>query len=109
MPMSCRAVGVCPSTTSPTTVAVAGSSDTISEYVARVSRAIASWSHTYGMTEEVTPTPIPAPSAIGSVRCGPACQPPSAVTAGTASSIAAASPSMPPSPDCRDTRCASTM
>jgi hypothetical protein len=34
----------------PITVAVAGSSNTISEYVARLRRVIASWSHTYGIT-----------------------------------------------------------
>lgn len=90
-------------------MAVAGSSETISEYVARGSRAIASWSHTYGMTEDVIPTPMPAPSATGSSRWGTACQPPRAQTAGTASSIETASPSTPPTFDWRDTRCASTM
>ena len=34
------------STSAPMTVAVAGSSDTISAYVDRASRAMASWSHT---------------------------------------------------------------
>ena len=41
-------VGICARTTTPITAAVAGSNATISEYVARGQRAIASWSNTYG-------------------------------------------------------------
>jgi hypothetical protein len=88
---------------------VAGSSETISEYVARLSRVIASWSHTYGITDDVMPTPIPAPIATGSSRCGTTAQPPITVLTGAAISIAPASPSMPLNRDARDTRCASTM
>ena len=55
--------GTCASTTTPITVAVAGSSETSSAYVARGSRAIASWSQTYGITEEATPTPMPGRDA----------------------------------------------
>ena len=77
--------------------------------MARGSRAIASWSHTYGITDEVTPTPMPAAIATGSSTCGRTAQPPIAVLTGAATSIAAPSPSMPASPGTRDTRCASTM
>ena len=35
-------------------------------------RAIASWSQTYGITDEAMPTPIPAASATGSVNAGTA-------------------------------------
>ena len=59
---------------------------------------IASWSHTYGITDEVTPTPIPAAIATGSSTCGTTAQPPIAVLTGAAISIAAPSPSMPPTP-----------
>ena len=41
-------------------VAVAGKSDSISENVARDKRAIANWSQTYGITDELTPTPTAA-------------------------------------------------
>lgn len=59
----------------PTTVAVAGSSETMSAYVARRIRAIASWSQTYGITDEVMPTPMPAATATGSTSAGTALQP----------------------------------
>jgi hypothetical protein len=36
--------------------------------VARGSRAIASWSQTYGITDDDTPTPIPAASVTGSAN-----------------------------------------
>ena len=64
----------------PITVAVAGSKETMSEYVARLSRAIASWSKTYGMTDDVTPTATPAASATGSTSAGAALQPAIGVT-----------------------------
>ena len=57
--------GICPSTTTPTTTAVAGNRATISEYVDRGSRAIASWSVTYGITDDEIPTPTPASSTSG--------------------------------------------
>ena len=79
----------------PIAVAVAGSSETSSAYVARSSRAIASWSQTYGITEDAIPTPTPAASATGSVRAGSASQPPIGVTTTRAISIDAARPSMP--------------
>ena len=52
------------------TVAVAGSSASISANVARGSRAIASWSVTYGMTDEHTPTPMPQASQAGWPNAG---------------------------------------
>ena len=67
------------------------------EYVARLSRAIASWSKTYGTTEDATPTPMPAPMATGSKRAGAALEPPIGVIATTATSIAVARPSIRPS------------
>ena len=42
------------------TMAVAGRIDNSRAKVERVSRAMASWSVTYGMTDEQMPTPIPA-------------------------------------------------
>jgi hypothetical protein len=77
--------------------------------VARARRRIASWSLTYGITDEEIPTPAPAASATGSVRAGSAAQPASGVTTRSAISIDAASPSMPPSTPSREIRCASTM
>ena len=71
-PSSSDRDGICARTTTPITVAVAGSSETISEYVARLSRAIASWSKTYGTTDDATPTPSPAASATGSTNAGAA-------------------------------------
>jgi hypothetical protein len=70
---------------------------------------MASWSHTYGITDEVTPTPMPAPTATGSSRCGATAALPSGVIATAAISIAAPNPSMPVNPRARETRCASTM
>jgi hypothetical protein len=90
-------------------VAVAGSSETSSAYAARLSRAIASWSVTYGITDDEIPTPIPASSPTGSSAAGAACHPPSGVTTTSATSIAAASPSIPPTAGWRATRWASTM
>src|SRR5436190_2144358 len=58
--------------------------------VARGSRSSASWSKTYGITDELTPTPMPAAIAIASTRV-----PPTGVTSTAASSIAAARPSIP--------------
>ncbi len=55
------------------------------------------------------PTPIPAPIATGSSKCGTTAQPPIRVLSGAAISIAAPSPSTPEIPGARDTRCASTM
>jgi hypothetical protein len=52
-------------TITPTTVALAGSNDMSSAKAARGSLAIASWSVTYGITDEQMPTPQPAPSRSG--------------------------------------------
>src|SRR6266496_3282999 len=49
--------------TAPVSVANTGSSASIRANVARGSLAIASWSVTYGMTDEHTPTPRPASSS----------------------------------------------
>ena len=57
--------------------------------------AIASWSQTYGMTEEAMPTPTPAAIATGSSSAGIASQPANGVTTTSAAIIDAASPSSP--------------
>ena len=93
----------------PITVAVAGRSETSSAYVERGSRAIASWSHTYGITEDAIPTPIPAASATGSTNAGAASQPPIGVTTTSATSIAAPSASIPLTSLLCAARCPSTM
>jgi hypothetical protein len=97
------------STAMPTTVAVAGRSETNSAYVERAMRASASWSQTYGITDELMATPRPAPSATGSASAEAALQPPIGVTTTAATSIALASPSMPPACSRRATRWARTM
>ena len=58
----------------------------------RLRRAMASWSQTYGTTDDETPTPTAAASATGSTNAGTACPMPigSAMTAAT--SIASAKP-----------------
>jgi hypothetical protein len=61
-PSRSRPVGTWASTSRPTAVAVAGSSASISANVARGSLAIASWSVTYGTTDEHRPTPTPQAS-----------------------------------------------
>ena len=81
----------------------------MSAYVERASRRIASWSLTYGITDEEIPTPTPAAIATGSVSAGTAAQPAIGVTTTVATSIEAARPSIPPSASSRATRCASTM
>jgi hypothetical protein len=70
---------------------------------------MASWSLTYGITDEEMPTPAPARSATGSVSAGRAAQPAMGVTTTRAISIEAARPSTPLSASSRDTRWASTM
>jgi hypothetical protein len=77
--------------------------------VLRASRRIASWSVTYGITEDEMPTPTPASSATGSVSAGAAAQPASGVTTTSAISIDAARPSMPLIVSSCATRWASTM
>ncbi|GFJ93579.1 hypothetical protein Prum_072210 [Phytohabitans rumicis] len=52
------------------TVAEAGKMLSINAKVARRSRAMASWSVTYGMTEEQTPTATPASSQPGWSKAG---------------------------------------
>src|SRR5215213_10966082 len=75
-PSASSALGSWARTTTPITAATAGSSATISAYVERAIRAIASWSVTYGITDEDTPTPMPAAIATGSVNAGTAAQAP---------------------------------
>ncbi len=65
MPSRSRPVGTWASTSRPIAVAVAGSSASISANVARGSLAIASWSVTYGITDEQRPTPTPQASQSG--------------------------------------------
>jgi len=91
---SCR-VGTCPSTISPIPVAVAGRIASISAKVDRGSRAIASWSVTYGVTEEHTPTPMPHSSQLGCTNVGAAPATPNGVATTAAMSIAAPSWSIP--------------
>jgi len=67
---------------------------------------MAIWSATYGITDEETPTPMPARIATGSPNAGSAAHPAIGVTKTSATSIAAASPSIDDSPE---TRWASTM
>src|SRR4029450_11451060 len=62
----------------PITVAVAGRSETISEYVARLRRAMASWSNTHGITEEATANQTPAarrPRTRGTAHAHPGREP----------------------------------
>ena len=65
MPARSAVVGTWRSTIAPMIVANVGSSASISAYLPRGSRAMASWSVTYGMTDEHTPTPAPAASSTG--------------------------------------------
>jgi hypothetical protein len=92
--MSCG-VGSWRSTTAPMIAANTGSSASMSANVARGSRAMASWSVTYGMTEEHTPTPAPAASSTGWPNAGSAPARPAGVAATAAISIAMPSWSMP--------------
>jgi hypothetical protein len=62
----------------------------------------------YGITDEVTPTPIPAARSSGAVRAGPAAGA-SGITATAATSIAPARPSMPAMAGLCATRWAATM
>jgi hypothetical protein len=55
---------------------------------------MASWSQMYGMTDDVTPMPIPAPRSAGSLSAGPAAGA-SGMIATAAASIAPARPSRP--------------
>jgi hypothetical protein len=109
MPATSSHVGSCVRTITPITVAVAGRRATYRAYVPRGSRAIASWSNTYGITDEETPTAIPAASATGSVSARAASVTPIGVSNTHAMSIAAARPSTPPAVGRRERRCARTM
>ncbi len=62
---------------------------------------MASWSKTYGTTDETIPTPMPAARATASTNAGAALQPASGVTQTAASSIAAR-PSIRPTRDPRE-------
>ncbi len=67
-------LGTWPSTTRPHSVAVTGSRESSRAYVDRGSRAIATWSATYGITVEDTPTPTAHSSQSGcanTVSAGP--------------------------------------
>ena len=77
------------------TVAAAGSRASISANVARGSRAMASWSVTYGITEEQRPTPAPHSSQAGWLNADSAPASPNGVAAIMARSMATASWSMP--------------
>src|SRR5215468_252350 len=95
MPPMSTGVGSWRRTTTPVTTAVAGSSATNNAYVGRGRRAIASWSHTYGTTDDVTPTPAPASSATGSFSATRALGRPIGETHTSATVIAAARPETP--------------
>ena len=58
-------------------------------------RASASWSQTYGITDEETPTPMPAAMATGSPKAGAAPHTPIGVATTAAMSIAIPSRSIP--------------
>ncbi len=107
-PAASSGTGICASTSTPTTVAVAGSRETSSAYVPRLSRAMASWSQTYGITDEQMPTPTPAASSRGSVSAGTAWTKPMGSAAAEAMSIASARPSMPLRAGLREARWART-
>ena len=76
-------------------VALAGSNDMSSAKAARGSLAIASWSVTYGITDEQMPTPQPDPSRGGWENATEAAAIPAGLIATAAMSMAAASRSMP--------------
>jgi len=76
-------------------VALAGSNDMSSAKAARGSLAIASWSVTYGITDEQMPTPRPDPSRSGWENATEAAAIPAGLIATAAMSMAAASRSMP--------------
>lgn len=80
------------------TVANTGSSASMSENVARGSRAMASWSATYGMTDEQTPIPAPASSRTGCRNAGRAPPRPQGAAAIAATHMAAESLSTPLGP-----------
>jgi hypothetical protein len=94
MPATSRGVGNWRRTIAPMIVANTGSSASISANVALGSRAIASWSATYGMTDEQTPTPAPASSRTGCVNAGSAPGRPIGVITSAAITIDAASRSI---------------
>ena len=73
------------------TVAAAGSSASIKAKVALGSRAMASWSETYGMTDEQMPTPTAQTSQSGWANAGNAAVTPMGVIAMAATIIAAMS------------------
>ena len=108
MPASSAGPGSWVSTTTPMTVAVAGSKDSSSANVARDSRANASWSHTYGITEEQIPTPAPAASSSGRPKAATASARPTGAATTAATSIASPSRSMPAGPPSAAIRLPST-
>jgi hypothetical protein len=81
----------------PMTVANIGSRASMSAKLARGSLAMASWSVTYGMTDEHTPTPAAASNSTGWPKARRAPPSPAGVTTTAAMSIEAASRSIPPS------------
>jgi hypothetical protein len=85
----------CPSTTAPIAVPSIGSRASIRAKLARGSLAIASWSVTYGITEEHGPTPTPAASSSGWVNASRAPPRPTGVITSVATSMAAPSWSIP--------------
>src|SRR5262245_40410199 len=95
IPTSSAGVGNCCSTTAPMTTANTGSRASMRANVARGSRAMASWSVTYGMTDEQIATPNPASSKTGSVTAVVAEARPIGVATTAATIIAAPSWSMP--------------
>ena len=101
--------GICARTTIPTKVAVAGSKASMSAKLARGSRDIASWSQTYGITDEQTPTPTPARINIGLVSARRASANPTGMMKRKAIAIAAPSRSTPPLAPASETLWPSTM
>jgi len=109
IPASSAGPGSWVSTTTPMIVAVAGSRDSSSANVARDSRASASWSHTYGITDEQIPTPAAAASSSGCPKATAASATPTGAATIAATSIASPRRSMPAGPPSAASRLPSVM
>ena len=78
-------------------VAVAGRSESNNEKLARGSRDIAIWSHTYGITDEQNPTVMPASMSFGAPTTSIAYMIPIGKMKTKAIAIASMPPLAPPS------------
>src|SRR5215469_3640675 len=107
-PNTSSKLGIWRSTTTPITLAMAGRRERSRAKVLRARRAMASWSQTYGMTDEQIPTPAPAAMSKGWEKVGQASRMPIGIAASIATSMAAARLSIPLVPPCAAIRCPST-